>query len=158
MSLVRVGRSPPRLKENVCFLCFPAAFTAVPQDLFHTPVAILSLTEPDKQLSHIRLLGLSLVCLRPMTGVQVFVGSRFWPFYADYCLVKVGPGVSPELALAVEPFEQDLCCTMDMDIVAAPLRVVRYGVVVQMPDYSSSGCPQHFSLCALRSVPLPPSP
>ena len=127
----------------------------MPQDLFHTPVAILPITEPDKQLSHIRLLGLSLVCLRPTTGVQVFVDSRFWPFYADHCLVKVGPGVSPELALAVEPFEQDLCCTMD--IVAAPLRVVRYGVVVQMPDYSSSGCPQyftfaHYAACLYRPV------
>ena len=53
--MVRVGRSLPRLQENVCFLCFPPAFAAVPQDLFHTSVALLPLTEPDKQLSHIRL-------------------------------------------------------------------------------------------------------
>jgi len=99
MSLVRVGRSLPRLKENVCFLCFPAAFAAVPQDLFHTPVAILPITETDKQLSHIRLLGLSLVCLRPTTGVQVFVDSQSRPFYPDQCLIKVGPGVSPRWLL-----------------------------------------------------------
>ena len=52
----RVGRSLPRLQENVCFLCYPPAFAAVPQDLFHTSVALLPLTEPDKRLSHIRLL------------------------------------------------------------------------------------------------------
>ena len=57
--MVRVGRSLPRLQENVCFLSFPPAFAAVPQDLFHTSVALLPLTEPDKQLSHIRLLSLS---------------------------------------------------------------------------------------------------
>ena len=95
------------------------------------------------------------VCLRSTTRVQVFADSRFWPFYPDQRLIKVGPGVRPALALAVEPFEQDLCCAMD--IVAAPLRVVRYGVVVQMPDYSSSGCPQHFTFahyaaCLLRPV------
>mgnify|MGYP007044779584 CR=1 FL=1 len=95
------------------------------------------------------------VCLRPTTWVQVFADSRFRPPYPRQSLVKVCPGVRPALALAVEPFEQDLCCAMG--IVAAPLRVVRYGVVVQMPDYSSSGCPQHFTFahyaaCLLRPV------
>ena len=55
LSPFRVGRSLPRLQENVCFLCYPPAFAAVPQDLFHTLVALLPLTEPDKRLSHIRL-------------------------------------------------------------------------------------------------------
>jgi hypothetical protein len=37
------------------FLCLPPAFAAVPQYFIHTTVALLSLSEPDKQFSHIRL-------------------------------------------------------------------------------------------------------
>src|SRR5210317_2286516 len=83
------------------------------------------------------------VCLHPTTGVQVSADSQSRPLYPDQCLVKAGPGVRPALALAVEPFEQDLCRAMD--VVAPPLRVVRYGVVVQMPDYPASSYSQHFT-------------
>ncbi len=34
------------------FSLFPPAFAAVPQYLVHTTVELLSLTEPDKRLSH----------------------------------------------------------------------------------------------------------
>ncbi len=39
------------------FSLFPPAFAAVPQYPIHITVELLSLTEPDKQLSHIRLLA-----------------------------------------------------------------------------------------------------
>jgi len=58
-SLFRVARRLPWLQEKVCILCLPPAFAAVPQYLFHTSVVRLALSEPDKRLSHIRLLETS---------------------------------------------------------------------------------------------------
>ena len=58
-------------------------------------------------------------------------------------MVKACPGVRPALALAVKPFEQNPCRTID--VVAAPLRVVRYGVIVQVPNYTAPGHSQHFT-------------
>ena len=43
------------IQDEVGFLCLPPAFAAVPQYFIHIIVALLSLSEPDKQLSHIRL-------------------------------------------------------------------------------------------------------
>ena len=43
------------IQDEVGFLCLPPAFAAVPQYFIHITVALLSLSEPDKQLSHIRL-------------------------------------------------------------------------------------------------------
>jgi hypothetical protein len=37
------------------FSLFPPTFAAVPQYFIHITVVLLSLSEPDKQLSHIRL-------------------------------------------------------------------------------------------------------
>ena len=55
------------------FSLFPPAFAAVPQYLVHISVDLLSLTEPDKRLSHTS--GSSVgpsVRLRSTTRVQVF--------------------------------------------------------------------------------------
>ena len=49
---LRVGRSLPELQGDVCVLCLPPAFAAVPQYLVHTPVELLPLIEPDKRISH----------------------------------------------------------------------------------------------------------
>ena len=43
------------LQADVGVLCLPPGFPVVPQYLGHTSVAPQPLTEPDKQLSHIRL-------------------------------------------------------------------------------------------------------
>ncbi len=43
------------LQANVCVLCMPPSFPAVPQYLGHTSVVPQPLAEPDKQLSRIRL-------------------------------------------------------------------------------------------------------
>ena len=109
------------------FSLLPPAFAAVPQYLFHITVELLALTEPDKRLSHTS--GSSVrhsVCLRSTTRVQVFADPDFRPVHPRQCLVESFPGVCLALALAVEPFEQDTRCAID--IVAAPLQVVRYGI------------------------------
>ena len=94
------------------------------------------------------------VCLRSTTWIQVFADSRFRPLYPDKCLVKASPGVRPALALAVEPFEQDSCCAID--VVGTPLRVVRYGVIVQMPDYPAPSYSQHFAFAHYATRPYGP--
>jgi len=127
------------------FSLFPPAFAAVPQYLVHISVELLSLTEPDKRLSHTS--GSSVrysVNLRSTTRVQVFADSWFGPPHPGQSLIEVFPGVCPALALAVEPFEQNSFSAVD--IVAAPFQVVRYGVIAQMPNHSGSGLPEHLSL------------
>ena len=94
------------------------------------------------------------VCLRPTTWVQVFADCRFRPLYPDQRLVKAGPGVRPALALAVEPFEQNPCCAID--VVGAPLRVIRYGVIVQIPNYSAPSYSQHFAFAHYATRPYRP--
>ena len=68
--------------------------------------------------------------------------------------VWLSPGVRLALALAVEPFEQNPCCAID--VVGIPLRVIRYGVIAQMPDYSASSCSQHFAFAHYASCPYGP--
>src|SRR5210317_1025305 len=99
------------------------------------------------------------VSLRPTTWVQVSANSRFRPPYPSQSLVKACPGVRLALALTVEPFEQNPCCAID--VVGAPLRVIRYGVIAQMTDYSAPSCPQHFAFahcasCSYGPVRKPP--
>ena len=111
------------------FSPFPPAFAAVPQYLFHITVALLPLSEPDKRLSHTS--GSSVrhsVRLRSTTRVQVFADPELGPAHPGQCLNETFPGVCLALALAVEPFEHDTCGAVD--IVAAPLPVVRDGVIV----------------------------
>ena len=61
------------LQADVCVLCYPPGFPAVPQYLGHTPVVPQPLTEPDKQLSHIRLFiqtfGVRLIELLSVSGL-----------------------------------------------------------------------------------------
>ncbi len=52
-------RGASKLQDEVCFLCLPPGFPAVPQYFIHTKVALQPLSEPYKRLSHIRLLGRS---------------------------------------------------------------------------------------------------
>ena len=104
----------------------------MPQYLFHIPVVLLPLPEPDKRISHTY--GSSVghsVCLRPTTRVQAFADAPGRPINAGQGLTKCWPGVCPALTLTVEPFEQ--YALYAMDIVGAPIRVIRYGVVVQVP-------------------------
>ena len=118
----------------------------MPQYLIHFTVELLPLSEPDKRLSHTS--GSSVHHsghLRPTTRVQVFADYRLRPSHPDQRLVEAFPGVCLALALAVKPFKQDVFCAIG--IVAAPLRVIRYGVIAQMTDYACPGLPEHFSLC-----------
>ena len=127
------------------FSLFPPAFAAVPQYLLHITVELLPLTEPDKRISHTS--GSSVhhsVCLRSTTRIQVFADPEFGPTHPGQCLIEGLPGIRLALTLAVEPLEQDVFGTVD--IVATPFRVVRYGVVAQVPDHSTSGLPEHLSL------------
>ncbi len=104
----------------------------MPRYLFHIPVVLLPLSEPDKRISHTygSPVGHS-VCLRPTTGIQGFADAPGRPADTGQGLMKRWPGVCPTLALTVEPFEQ--YAFYAIDIVAAPIRVIRYGVVVQVP-------------------------
>ncbi len=54
-NICRVDWGLPMLQADVCVLRLPPGFPVVPQYLSHTSVAPQPLTEPDKQLSHIRL-------------------------------------------------------------------------------------------------------
>ena len=63
------------------------------------------------------------------------------PLHPNQCLGEAFPGVCLALALAVEPLKQDMFYAIG--IVATPFRVIRYGVIVQMPDHSGSGLPEH---------------
>ena len=92
----------------------------MPQYFFHIPVILLSLSEPDKRISHTygSPVGHS-VCLRPTKRVQVFAESRcVRPIQTGQSLPKCWPGVCPTLTLTVEPFEQ--YAFYAIDIVAAP--------------------------------------
>ena len=125
------------------FSLLPPAFAAVPQYLFHIPVDLLSLTEPDKRLSHTS--GSSVrhsVSLRPTTRVQVFAESGFGPVHPGQSLLEPLPGVCLALALAVEPLEHDACCAID--IVAAPLQIIRNGVIAQVATHFHPRLPEHF--------------
>ena len=58
------------------------------------------------------------------------------------------------MALAVEPFEQDLFSASD--IVATPFQVIRYGVIIQVPENADAGLPEHISLLQyISGVPCP---
>ena len=58
------------------------------------------------------------------------------------------------MALAVEPFEQDLFSATD--IVATPFQVIRYGVIIQVPEHADTGLPEHISLLQyISGVPCP---
>ena len=127
------------------FSLFPPAFAAVPQYLLHITVELLPLTEPDKRISQTSGSSVSHSAnLRSTTWIQVLADTRCGPPNPGKSLTECFPGVCPPLALAVEPFEQDLFGAVD--IVATPFRVVRYGVVAQVPDHSTSGLPEHLSL------------
>jgi len=127
--------------RSLCSL-LPPAFAAVPHDLIHVAVDLLSLTEPDKRLSHTS--GSSVghsVRLHSTTRVQVFAEPGLRPLHPGQRLLEALPGVCPALALAVEPFEQDLSNTMD--IVGTPFQVIRYGVIIQMPQHSYPCLSEH---------------
>ena len=127
------------------FSLFLPAFAAVPQDFLRITVGLLALTEPDKRISHTS--GSSVGhsdSLRPTTRVQVSADPGSRPVHPSQSLVESSPGVCPALALAVEPFEQDLFSAMD--VVAAPSKVIRYGVIIQMPKHADTGLPEHIPL------------
>ena len=97
-SSATVGRS--------LFSPLPPAFAVVPQYLFHVPVDLLPLSEPDKRLSHTSGSSASpSVCLRSTTRIQVFAEPGFRPLRPGQSLFEVCPGICPALTLAVEPFE-----------------------------------------------------
>ena len=139
---LRVGRSLPELQGDVCVLCLPPAFAAVPQYLVHTPVELLPLIEPDKRISHTYGSSVShSASLRSTTRVQVYADSRRGPSNMGKCLDETGPRVCPPLALAVEPVEQDLFAAMD--IVPTSVCVIRDGVIAQVADHAGACQPQH---------------
>ena len=99
------------------FSLFPPAFAVVSQYLVHVTVDLLSLTEPDKRISHTS--GSSAyhsVSLRSTTRIQVFADSGFGPAHPFQCLVETVPGVCLALAFTVEPFEQNACCAIDVHL------------------------------------------
>ena len=95
---LRVGRSLPELQDDVCVLCWPPAFAAVPQYLVHTPVELLPLIEPDKRISHTYGSSVSYsASLRSTTRVQVYADSRLGPSDLAKRLDETGPRVCPPL-------------------------------------------------------------
>ena len=119
------------------FSLFQPAFAAVPQYFAHTKVELLPLTEPDTRISHTSGSSVShSASLRSTTRVQVYSDFRRGPSDPGKGADVGFPRICPTLALAVEPFEQDAFCAMDIE--AAPIRVVRYGVIAQMADHSGS--------------------
>ena len=137
------------------FSLFPPAFAAVPQYCVHITVVLLSLTEPDKRISHTS--GSSVhysVSLRFTKRVQVFADLGLGPLHPVQYLVEARPGVCPALTLAVEPFKQDMFCAID--IVGTPFRVIRYGVVAQVSDYTDPGLSEHLAFSQHMSRCLGP--
>ena len=104
------------------------------------PVVLLSLSEPDKRISHTSgsPAGHS-VCLRPTTRVQVFADSHGGPSYIGECLQIGGPGVCRTLTFAVKPSKQDAFHAVDIEM--TPCGVIRYGVVVQIPCNTGPSMP-----------------
>ena len=95
------------------------------------------LTEPDKRISHTS--GSSVrhsESLRSTTRVQVYSDFRRGPSDPGKGADVGFPRICPPLALAVEPFEQDAFRVVGLE--AAPILVVRYGVIAQMADHSGS--------------------
>ena len=126
------------------FSLLPPAFAAVPQYFIHISVAPKPLTEPDKRISHTSGSSVShSVSLRPTTWVQVFADFRDGPVLPGHHPFEHGPVVTSTLALAVEPFEQNLLG--DVNVVATFSRVIRDGIVVQVPDDFHLGDPDHLS-------------
>ena len=116
----------------------------MPQYFVPITVVPLPLTEPDKRLSHTSGSSVShSVGLRSTTRVQVFADTHSGPFRPGQSPLIVLPGVCLALALTVEPFEQNAPGTID--IVAAPLRVIRYGIVTQVADHTGPRLPDHLS-------------
>jgi len=140
------------------FSPLPPAFTAVPQYLVRITVVLLSLTEPDKRLSHTSGSSVRLsVRLRPTIGVEVFADPWFRPVHPGQCLVETFPGICLALALAVEPFKHNACGAID--IVAAPLQIVRYGAQAfwGQPESCCCALALHFSSTNSGSRSIPDS-
>ena len=71
--------------------------------------------------------------------IQVFADIRSWPSNPFECLQIASPRIAPALALAIEPLKQD--SRRMMTIGRTHLRIVRYGVIVQMPLHAVLGPP-----------------
>ena len=109
--------------RGLCSL-LPPAFAAVPQDFVHFMVVPLSLTEPDKRISHTSGSSVSHSDgLRPTAWIQVCADMHGGPVRPGQSLLELCPGVRRALALAVEPFEKDFGCAVDE--VITPVRVIR---------------------------------
>ena len=72
---------------------------------------------------------------------QVFADIQSRPPNPFECLHKAFPGVGPTLAFAVNPLKQDSGCIIPIG--RAQLRIVRYGVIIQMPFNAGFCPPQH---------------
>ncbi len=132
------------------FSLLPPAFAAVPQYSVHITVVPKPLSEPDKRISHTYGSSVShSVSLHSTTGVQVFADFYGGPVELDKSPFKLVPGVAAALALAVEPFEQDL--SYAGEVVVAPCRVIRDGVVVQVADHSGPRLPDHLPFAQYTS-------
>ena len=63
------------------------------------------------------------------------------------------------MALAVKPFEQDTCYMVDIGVTS--FRIIRYGVIVEIPTYSSLGSTKHLAFpknipattCPITEIP-----
>ena len=144
-SILSSRQDPPEPEGRSLFSRYPPVFTAVPHYLDHGAVDLLSLTEPDKRLSQTSgSSGRPSVSLRPTTRIQIFADPRGRPFYPGQGLSECVPGVCLALALAVEPGQQNTFRAIN--IVAAPFRVIRDGVIIQVADHSGAGLPEQLTL------------
>lgn len=73
--------------------------------------------------------------------IQVFADIRSWPPDPFERLQVALPGVGPSLALAIKPLEKDSRRIVTKG--RAHLRIIRYGVTVQMTDNAGFCPPQH---------------
>ena len=116
-----------------------------PKFFGHTFGSPRSLTEPDKRISHTS--GSSVNPsdrLYSTTWIQVFADNRTRPFVQFQYFLKPLPCIAWPLTLAVDPFKQDLGCVVN--VATAFIRVIRYGVIVQMACYPYPGPLQHLRL------------
>ena len=124
------------------FSLLPPAFAVVPQYFVHITVVPKPLSEPDKRISHTYGSSVShSVSLPSTTWVQVFADSHGRPVQRLEGMSELLPGVAFALALAVEPFEQDVFCAIV--VVVTPCRIIRDGIVVQVPGHASPCLPDH---------------
>ena len=112
-------------------------------------------TEPDKRISHTSGSSVNLSdCLQTTTRIQVFADNWCGPLNQLEYLLKPFPCIAGTMTFAINPFIQD--SRRIVNVATTFVRIVRYGVIVQMACHTYLGPLQH--LCLAQYIPAPARP